>query len=695
MREKNTPKKKNRAEKRRKGIRLIAFLLILTMIMSVAGCSGGGSSAGKEETTGNPSGQETRQKVAEEDTGEETAPADEREDGEASGEKESEKDVEEPVLTSSETEEEKTVDIAEDADISNDVDETADSPEKKWEKLTTTQLTSINMINYMAVLTHQIKESDGDQMVLEDACSSLYNETYLKAVDEETEAQIVKLGNGINSYRMISKKKERLQYIYERNKAKAFKKAASKNVTKSNVADFLSAVASKDLLKGLVAVLKMAKTLPDYLKGKNSVEKAYLEEGWTLDDDETMELQNSASNDFQYKCEMVRKYDLPDEYIVREKDVEAFVKWSKKTNLVGKIDWFASNESRYQKFGPYWLELVKDYYEYGDYEKCLESIKRYEENYSKITRTDYDYADALPMVIVAAKETLSDEEYMDIAKKYCQLIRENTKDEDWALRYFAAQVYLDIYRISRNKDDLKDAYEIVYYNVNVLLDEQKSLNEAYLAPVQKVRTEKTMTKRQKRETKEYNKLLKAERKIALPPVSEAFYLNCDLLFSLMDKCGFSGEERERVDTLLHEKGNALFLIESVDERFRMNTTRAGADTDQPDIRFEGDEMILPANLISDRYIISASISGSGGTTTVNDWTISKVDRPKKGTFEDYTAVLKSKKAKEYKYKEGDSVTLTITPLEDAREETLEYSYKVVSRKKAVVVKSLTFKRVTE
>ena len=84
------------------------------------------------------------------------------------------------------------------------------------------------------------------------------------------------------------------------------------------------------------------------------------------------------------------------ECALNENAVNDFVEWKDKTNLTSKIQWLESNESTYKKFGPFWLELAKSYYESEEYDKCLDAIKKYEGISVKIFRKDYDYAEALP-----------------------------------------------------------------------------------------------------------------------------------------------------------------------------------------------------------------------------------------------------------------------------------------------------------
>lgn len=88
--------------------------------------------------------------------------------------------------------------------------------------------------------------------------------------------------------------------------------------------------------------------------------------------------------------------------------MEAFVSWTAKENLVSKISWLESNQKTYEQFGPYWLELVKDYYDAENYVQCLDSLNHYEKVSTRIFRKDLDYAQVLPMAIISARETMSE-----------------------------------------------------------------------------------------------------------------------------------------------------------------------------------------------------------------------------------------------------------------------------------------------
>ena len=89
--------------------------------------------------------------------------------------------------------------------------------------LSPTQRNSINMLNYMSTLTQKVNESSGNQMLLEELYSSLVSDMYPNAVDTKTQAQITSLMDTIANYQMITEKRDRLEYIYEQNRAQALR----------------------------------------------------------------------------------------------------------------------------------------------------------------------------------------------------------------------------------------------------------------------------------------------------------------------------------------------------------------------------------------------------------------------------------------------------------------------------------------
>ena len=84
-------------------------------------------------------------------------------------------------------------------------------------ELDETQRNSINMLNYLVVLTQEINASQNSRLYLEETYSALL---YVYLLDSRTLVEINYLFDTLEEYRMIAVKRDRLQYIYEQNRAR-------------------------------------------------------------------------------------------------------------------------------------------------------------------------------------------------------------------------------------------------------------------------------------------------------------------------------------------------------------------------------------------------------------------------------------------------------------------------------------------
>ena len=95
----------------------------------------------------------------------------------------------------------------------------------KDNSLSTQQINSIVMLNYLSVLTENIMLSPNNRLILESSYSTLYNNIFPNSVDKETQAQITNLMRTINSLEMNDIKRSRIQYLYDQGQAQAMRNA--------------------------------------------------------------------------------------------------------------------------------------------------------------------------------------------------------------------------------------------------------------------------------------------------------------------------------------------------------------------------------------------------------------------------------------------------------------------------------------
>lgn len=255
------------------------------------------------------------------------------------------------------------------------------------DELDEAQKNSIAMLNYLAFLAQQVNLSKNSRMFLEEAYASLIINTNPEKVNELTESHLSSLLDIIERYRMINVKRERLEYLYNQNKAQAMREAMPNPVA------LLSLTNATDLKTLAASSIYMAvDSVNSYEAYNNELESEFLQEGWTLNDDEADNLHDNRKRAFMYMLQIIREENLPQELTLNEKAVEDFVKCMNKTNNMQKIQFLESEKDTYAYFGDYWLLLSECYYLNEDYAKCLEAISEYEKLEAKIFRKDYYFA---------------------------------------------------------------------------------------------------------------------------------------------------------------------------------------------------------------------------------------------------------------------------------------------------------------
>ena len=148
------------------------------------------------------------------------------------------------------------------------------------EMLDTEQKNAIAMLNYLTVLTQETNASKNSRMFMEQAYSSLINNTYPNSVDSRTLNQMTGLLDTMERYRMLSVKRDRLQFIYEQNQAQAIRAAMPNPVA------LLSSVHSLTPARLVASIVYMAvDSYTSYTAYTAEAELQALKDGWELDDE--------------------------------------------------------------------------------------------------------------------------------------------------------------------------------------------------------------------------------------------------------------------------------------------------------------------------------------------------------------------------------------------------------------------------
>lgn len=532
-------------------------------------------------------------------------------------------------------------------------------------KMTEQQSNAISMLNYIRMLAYEAGTSNS-RIYLEELYSALTNNTNPNAVDSQTLDEVLSLLDTLEGYRMTKVKRDRVQYIYEQSQARAIREAIP------NPVGLLSLTKAYSRPKKILSVIYMAvDSISSYQSVTAEADMERIRQNWELEDEEAKILNASRKDLFSYMVNMVASYELDGNLSLNEESVADFVKWKNNDNVLRKIQFFESKENIYQAYGPYWLVLAECYYVNKDYDKCVQALKSYEKLNIRIFRQDYELAKTLPMIILAAAEVLSESEYVDFADRYGKVILDNTKDSQWDLKYFVAEIYVDLYNRTNNKEFLSKSKDILINNTNYLTEQQIEMNKVYLNEVKKVPIPDDATKIQKKDIKEYNQSMKEKRKTELPPISEALLLNIDMLYSVAGELDLPEEEKNRIDTLFRNAEGILFLVTPLDNLFSFESK---SEEQVDGVCFYGDKIVIPAQIATLTTEIIVEVQDDK-KTKFSDWILEEVNREDETDIDTFTAIYKSDEAKKYDYTGKEEITITINPMKESEIQAQTFIFK--------------------
>ncbi len=584
--------------------------------------------------------------------------------------------VTEPVTTSAETGSAETIAIPTETIKSGEttvpteplteptVPPTTQPEENKDEfELSQQQKNSFSMLYYLAITAEEIRISKNNRLILEDIYTDLLNDINPGAIDEITQDHLENLRDIIKDYIDISVKRDRLQYIHNQDKAVSMRNAVPNPLAVLSMSQSLN---WKKL--AMTSVFTVVDSFNNYKRADEAADRKFLMSGWELDDKETAAIQKNRERAFNYMVDMVREYNLDGKLTLNEENIETFAKICAIESIPQKIHRLESEQETYKLLGNYWLELADCYFETERYRECIECVDCYNELSTGIYRKDYNYVQILPKAIVAAQNIYSGDLYVSRIADFADAILENTTTEEWSLRYFAAQVYLDLYSRTNDREYLQEAYNIAFDNVTILIDEQRRQNATYLDELHLLEVEepaynsinksenkeaKAKYKEEKKRVKAYNAEQEEIRKTELLPVYEPLVLSCDLLFALAEKTNISNAEKQEIEAILQTEKNGVFLSKPINAYYSFNKPEIEAH-----IEFGKDEMIIPADILSAGVKIIAEIDDNGTITEIDDFLVKKVERAS-DSLADFRAYVVSEALSDYAWTKDSEVTVRI------------------------------------
>lgn len=430
-------------------------------------------------------------------------------------------------------------------------------------KYTEKQKVFLTMLNYYMVNAQRLTTQKNNRLFLESLYSELYNQINPDKVDNRTKSKILSMLDNLEKLRMITVKRDRIQFLYEKAQAQAIRDAIP------DPSQMLNVVLSGNWVKMAASVALMAvDSVSKYQSSSDEADLQLIKDGWELDDAQSEAIHKSVTDVVDYRISQVNSYGLVGEDTITIENIEKLAKNLNDSNVNRRIDFLEKNKNTYKYYGGYWLALSDCYYEKGDYRRCLDAVLMFEQICPKILRKDHDYAAALVKVLDILSEKDNDL-YLSYAPGFCQKILDNITEDDWAMRYFVAITYIDLYNQKGDSSYLKKAFNELQTNVRVLSKEQQTLNSEYLSDFVEKTIPMDATKDEQTKIKNYNKAKKEERKTELPSVNEPFYTNLAMIDAVADTLGMGSSERKReILNLIVDNDGIIFLNAILDSYYQ-------------------------------------------------------------------------------------------------------------------------------
>ena len=292
------------------------------------------------------------------------------------------------------------------------------------------QLQVLQSLNLIAVsLTHIITYND--KVVLDQEYNTIINNLNLSNIPD---ADIITLLQELMDLLTSSKIQEHdRDYILTR---------FDKNVQTELKNRVRSRIFDTDLvLNPYAGILKAVLSTGSFYFNYRSQMDAYAkekEEGkWAIEAKTMQGLNSFYKKLLKYSWELMRRYDLPDEWRLNEKQLSDYTDILKEPDLDRRYRKLERIENSFKKFPPYWYYRGQAAQEIGKDEEAMDCFNEFQQINQKILRKD-PYAASVAMCKSMSKV---EQDNPDMLKSDLDLILANSEDADWGNILFVAIQY--------------------------------------------------------------------------------------------------------------------------------------------------------------------------------------------------------------------------------------------------------------
>ena len=293
-----------------------------------------------------------------------------------------------------------------------------------------TQLQVLQSLNLIAVsLTHIMTYND--KVVLDQEYNTIINNLNLSNIPD---ADIITLLQELMDLLISSKIQDHERdYILTR---------FDKNVQNELKNRVRSRIFNTDMVLNpyagvLTAVLSTGSFYFNYRSQMDAYAKEKEEGKWAIEAKTMQDINSFYKKLLKYSWELMRRYNLPDEWRLNEKQLSDYTDILKESDLDRRYRKLKRIENSFQKFPPYWYYRGQAAQEIGKNDEAIDCFNQFQQINQRILRKD-PYAASVAMCKTMLKVEQSDP---DMLKSDLDLILANSDDADWGNILFAALQY--------------------------------------------------------------------------------------------------------------------------------------------------------------------------------------------------------------------------------------------------------------
>jgi hypothetical protein len=293
-----------------------------------------------------------------------------------------------------------------------------------------TQMQVLQSLNQIAVsLTHIITYND--KVILDQEYNSIITNLNLNKIpDADIITLLQELMDLLTSSKIQDHDRAYLSHSYERNLQNELKKRVQSRI-------FDTDMIVNPYTGILNAVLNVGSFYFNYRSKIEDYRKEQEENIWKIEAGTMQGLNNFYKKLLKYSWELMRRYNLPDEWRLDEKQLSDYTAILKESDLELRYRKLERIENSFQKFPPYWYYRGQSAQEIGKKEEALRCFNEFQHIHQGILRKD-PYAASTAM----CKSMLTEEQAApDKLKNDLEVILANSDDADWGNILFAALQY--------------------------------------------------------------------------------------------------------------------------------------------------------------------------------------------------------------------------------------------------------------